>query len=183
MRRTLSKRALEREKRRSRSLTLEEVEEWVAPAQNRPRRRADCLGGARPCPFVGCRYNLYLDVRNDSIVFNAPGEEPWELEESCALDVADRGGVTLNQVGDLLGITSERIRQLEAMALKHLQEVLEGMDANPQTRSIPLSDNQVLEALGLKDESKWLIDLLSQSETIDSLPSKTSMTDSTWVTQ
>ncbi len=28
----------------------------------RPRTRGDCLAEARPCPWVGCRYHLLLDV-------------------------------------------------------------------------------------------------------------------------
>src|SRR3977135_1711586 len=28
----------------------------------RPKSRADCVEGARPCPFVSCTHHLYLDV-------------------------------------------------------------------------------------------------------------------------
>ena len=37
----------------------------------------------------------------------------FELKETCVLDVSDRGGSTLQEVGDILGVTRERIRQLE----------------------------------------------------------------------
>jgi hypothetical protein len=40
-----------------------------------------------------------------------------EERESCALDVADRGGLSLGDVGRVLGITSERVRQIETVAL------------------------------------------------------------------
>jgi DNA-directed RNA polymerase sigma subunit (sigma70/sigma32) len=43
--------------------------------------------------------------------------------ESCVLDVADRGGATLDQVGQILGITRERIRQIEAKALRRLTKM------------------------------------------------------------
>jgi hypothetical protein len=90
----------------------------------RPRCRADCENLPRPCPFLSCRHHLFLDVNQDtgSIKFNFPGIEPWEMAESCALDVADRGGVTLEEVGSILNVTRERIRQMETRALVHLQE-------------------------------------------------------------
>jgi hypothetical protein len=47
---------------------------------------------------------------------NHPGREIDEMKESCALDVADRGGVTLVTVGQLLGVSMERARQIERMA-------------------------------------------------------------------
>ena len=84
----------------------------------RPRTRGECIDGARPCPFVGCRYNLFLDVTpSGSIKLNYPTLEPWELAESCALDVADRGEHTLEAVGLLLNLTRERIRQVMSSAL------------------------------------------------------------------
>jgi DNA-directed RNA polymerase sigma subunit (sigma70/sigma32) len=39
---------------------------------------------------------------------------------SCVLDVADNGGITLEEVGELLGVTRERIRQIEAVAIRKL---------------------------------------------------------------
>jgi len=87
----------------------------------RPRRRSECKGGPRPCPFVGCRWHLYLEVRASGMIrIVRPGLEPWELEESCALDAADRGGLTLDEVGARLGVTRERVRQIEKRALERL---------------------------------------------------------------
>lgn len=93
-------------------------------AMMHPKRRGDCEGGQRPCPWVSCQYHLYLDVNPDTgtIKLRHPGREVWELEESCALDVADRGGLTLEEVGRLSGLTRERIRQVEAAALAELRE-------------------------------------------------------------
>jgi len=64
---------------------------------------------------VGCLYNLYLDVNEDtgSIKFNFPDLEPWEVDESCVLDVAARGEHTLEECGALMNLTRERIRQYE----------------------------------------------------------------------
>lgn len=110
----------------------------------RPRTRADCVDGLRPCPFVGCRYNLGADVSEAGTIF-VPGlgakpivrsYDRWpdgvygdlaadriaEHEgDTCALDVADRGGHVLDDVGDLLGVTRERARQIESAAKEKLR--------------------------------------------------------------
>lgn len=92
----------------------------------RPRTRAECAGVPRPCPFVGCRANLYLDVNPEtgSIKLNRPDLEPWEMpaDASCALDVAERGGITLEEVGVVTNLTRERIRQVEVRGLLHLRQ-------------------------------------------------------------
>ena len=44
------------------------------------------------------------------------------MEHTCALDIADRGGVTLEEVGEILNLTRERIRQVEVMGLEKLRE-------------------------------------------------------------
>ncbi len=94
-----------------------------APEPPRPVVRGECVGAPRPCPYVGCRYHLYLDVhpRTGSIKYNFPHLEPHELPYSCALDVADLGGLTLENVGELTNLTRERIRQVETMARNKLR--------------------------------------------------------------
>lgn len=83
-----------------------------------PPTRGHCAEGSRPCPRVSCRHNLYLDVEaRGGIKVTFPDLEPEELTESCALDVADQGGITLEEVGALLNLTRERVRQLEVRAL------------------------------------------------------------------
>jgi hypothetical protein len=93
----------------------------------RPRTRADCEGGERPCPFVSCRHNLFLDVNPEtgSVKMNFPGKELWEIEHSCALDIAELGGRTLEEVGSLMNLTRERIRQLEIQAEEHARAKVE----------------------------------------------------------
>jgi hypothetical protein len=94
----------------------------------RPKTRGDCLPGGcneeRPCPWVSCDKHLYLDVNptSGSIKLNFPTLAVDELAETCSLDVADRGGVILDYVGDVMNLTRERIRQCETRALEHLQE-------------------------------------------------------------
>lgn len=94
------------------------------PDTERPKVRGDCEGGDRPCPFVGCRHHTFLDVSRDgSLKFNHGDREPEDVpaEVSCSLDVADRGGVTLEQVGGVLNVTRERMRQLEEKAIDSLK--------------------------------------------------------------
>lgn len=89
----------------------------------RPRTRSECVDGPRPCPFVSCKHHLFIDVspRTGAIKLNFPDLEVWELTESCALDVADRGGTTLEDVGAIMNLTRERIRQVEVKALAKLE--------------------------------------------------------------
>jgi hypothetical protein len=88
----------------------------------RPTTRAECSDAPRPCPFVSCQHHLYLDVsaRTGAIKLNFPDLEVWEMTETCALDVADRGGTTLEEVGAIMNLTRERIRQVEVKGLAKL---------------------------------------------------------------
>jgi len=118
--RTISIRRLSKaELNRGRALYPEE-EYW------RPTSRAECAEMERPCPFVSCKYHLYIDVHpvRGSIKINFPDVEVWEMTDTCALDIADRGGITLEEVGEIMNLTRERVRQLETQGLAKLQ----GMD-------------------------------------------------------
>ena len=88
----------------------------------RPRMRSECRQEARPCPWVACKHHLYLDVNPEtgSIKLNFPDLEPWELEHSCALDVADAGALTLEEIGAITNLTRERVRQVEVRGLLRL---------------------------------------------------------------
>jgi hypothetical protein len=88
----------------------------------RPRTRSECADAPRPCPFVSCKHHLYLDVsaRTGAIKLNFPDLEVWEMSDTCALDVADRGGTTLEEVGAIMNLTRERIRQVEVKGLAKL---------------------------------------------------------------
>ena len=89
------------------------------PDVERPKTRGDCLPGGcneeRPCPWVSCHHHLAIDVKpNGNLVVRTT--EIADMRESCALDVADRGGATLEEVGEAMGVTRERVRQLEEAA-------------------------------------------------------------------
>ncbi len=115
-----------------------------------PKSRADCLEGARPCPFVSCQHHLYLDVsaRTGAIKVNFPDLDVWEMSETCALDVADRGGTTLEEVGAIMNLTRERIRQVEVKglaklaALRDMSALRDYVDEGPVgKRRLPVIDS------------------------------------------
>jgi hypothetical protein len=115
--RTISIRRLSKaELNRGRALYPEE-DYW------RPQTRSECANMERPCPFVSCKYHLYIDVHpvRGSIKINFPDVEVWEMTDTCALDIADRGGITLEEVGEIMNLTRERVRQLETQGLAKLQ--------------------------------------------------------------
>ncbi len=127
---TMSRKEMARDLRRRRNAGEEDPEESellrVIESQ-RPKTRAECVNGPRPCLFVSCKHNLYLDVNPEtgSIKLNFPDKEIQELEHTCALDVAEKGGITLEEVGEIMNLTRERIRQVETRGLMKLREATE----------------------------------------------------------
>lgn len=94
----------------------------------RPMARGDCVDGPRPCPLVSCQYNLYLDIsKSGALKFNFPDVEVEDMKESCVLDVADRGGITLEEVGQIMNLTRERIRQVELRAIDKVKNTSAGI--------------------------------------------------------
>jgi hypothetical protein len=115
----------------------------------RPGTRAECAEGERPCPFVSCQHHLYLDVsaRTGAIKLNFPDLEVWQMTETCALDVADRGGTTLEEVGAIMNLTRERIRQVEVKglaklaAMRDMSTLRDYVDGGPMgKRRLPVLD-------------------------------------------
>jgi hypothetical protein len=115
--RTIAMKRLTKEELRLGALLYPPVDE------PRPRTRADCRDQPRPCPWVSCKHHLYLDVNPDtgSIKLNFPDLEVWEMKDTCSLDIADRNGITLEEVGDIMNLTRERIRQVEVRGLLRLK--------------------------------------------------------------
>ena len=131
----------------------------------RPTKREDCINLPRPCGYLGCRYNILLDVTPaGGIIFNHGREvedgteRPKNItrrlptvgarkipyynnvleqniekllvdiedlpESNCLLDLVENGKTyTLEETGDLLNITRERVRQIESKALEHCKEL------------------------------------------------------------
>lgn len=84
----------------------------------RPLTRGDCIDAARPCRWSTCRHHL-----------ESGGA-------SCSLDVAELGGLTLQEVGDVFEVSRERIRQIERDALRKLRAGLEALE-NSSRRVAP----------------------------------------------
>ncbi len=81
---------------------------------------AEVIQRSRPCVFVACKYSLYLDVsETGSIILNFPHLEPGQMgaDRSCALDLSERGSMTLEEIAAVTNLTRERIRQVEMKAL------------------------------------------------------------------
>lgn len=82
-----------------------------------------------PCPFVGCRLNLYAEVDDltGALKINFPDKEVWELEETCALRVVKkRGALSLEEVGKLINLTQERVSTIEEGGLKKMKRRVKG---------------------------------------------------------
>lgn len=97
-----------------------------------PATRGECANVPRPCPFVSCTHHLYLEVsprtgRRGRVRLNFPHIEPEQLEQledSCSLDVADRGPHTLEQIAPLINMTRESVRNTAENATGRLRFAL-----------------------------------------------------------
>ncbi len=84
-----------------------------------PQTRGECVDAERPCPHRLCTMHLVPLKRE---MRGHRGVHPIEQSgESCALDVSDRGPSTLEEVGEHMQVTRERIRQIEEVALRRLR--------------------------------------------------------------
>ncbi len=97
------------------------------PAYWRPKSYGDCANLPRPCPFVGCKYHLFLDEGHAGNL-KTQNRELGELPSTCALDVAAEGGKTRKEVSAMLGVLPERIRQIEEGALTRLMRYVNRKD-------------------------------------------------------
>lgn len=125
----------------------------------RPRARTECASGERPCPFVSCEHHLYLDVkpRTGAIKVNFPDVEADHLEElpeTCALDVAERGGASLEEVGRHMNLTRERVRQIEARALAKLLALQDMSELRDHVDAGPLGKRRLPVVAMLRDEEE-----------------------------
>lgn len=115
--------------------------------EDAPQTRAECPpmqpDGSRPCPWVGCRHHLFLELlrpggHGSKKIFINPNmsEEELQLEpRPCSLDIAEQGPwiktshhnnnpehMTLDGLSSLLGVSRERVRQIERDALIKLRK-------------------------------------------------------------
>ena len=76
---------------------------WPAAPRDTARLAVSWTGAGAPA----AGYPVWLEV--------------WEMRVSCALDIADHGGMRLEDVGELMNVTRERARQIEIQALAKLE--------------------------------------------------------------
>lgn len=111
--------------------------------------RGDCIGGPRPCPLVSCKFNTYLDAKeNGDVVINYGNRLPEDVppDKSCLLDMIDAnrgntpvdrdasdvvrhkidGHMTLEEIADVMNLTRERVRQIEMYTFQKLRRKPEG---------------------------------------------------------
>lgn len=104
---------------------LGEPEDLSSFHYEKPRFRSECEAMPRPCPFVSCRFHMFLDVnpKNGSIKFNWPGRDLRELEDTCVLDVVDKEkDLSFSEIGDLLNISHEAARQTLEKGIRALKQ-------------------------------------------------------------
>lgn len=108
-----------------------------------PKTRGDCEGVDLPCNFLSCRHNLVISAvgtgrdagaRVSGLRRMIDMDNPELMEAirdrlnagnpTCALDVAEEDGQTLEQIGNIMGLTRERVRQIEEEALDKLRQKL-----------------------------------------------------------
>lgn len=98
-----------RDRRGSRKIGLLLYPEANAIQAQRPRTRGDCVDGPRPCPWVGCRHHLYLQIKSNGALCAQP-VEPWDLRHSCSLDVAEEAeDLRLVDLAEALGVTHQNV--------------------------------------------------------------------------
>lgn len=96
---------------------MEDFDESDLPFR-RPVTRGDCSQVPRPCPFLTCKWNNYIDIQeNGNLRFNFPDLEPDEMPSdlSCTLDIIDTYDVigappTIDLVGLVTGSCADSVR-------------------------------------------------------------------------
>jgi hypothetical protein len=87
--------------------------------------RGACRRLQGPCPHAVCRFNLTSERRDNRGAKSSQYQLPV-VHETCALEAADHGGMTLEEIASRLSLTRERVRQIELGALKKLWARLGG---------------------------------------------------------
>jgi len=103
---------------------------------DRPRTRGDCQDQPRPCPWVSCQHHLAIDVTDIGtlmVIKNWDDGRP-----TCSIDVAEQtGGMTLDDVGRIIGVSRERVRQIELAAFHRAKASDIELEDFPEHREHP----------------------------------------------
>lgn len=104
-------------------------------------KRSDCKDGPRPCTQVSCKHHTLVEIGSQRSLkavglnrlrrgASAAEVEEWteqaaeilvNMTETCTLDVADKGGVSGEYIGDVFQISREAVRLCTNNALTKLR--------------------------------------------------------------
>lgn len=130
--------------------------------QNLPTR-ADCIDAIRPCAFTACRHHLASDQ-----------SPKGDKSHSCSLDVAEQGERTAAEVAKILGVTQQRVAQIEEKALLKLRkraqrgEVIDLRSEYSKPKEMQYPDNDVAGAY----MAKWYQNQLAAQKVTGNLSRK-----------
>lgn len=105
------------------------------PAVPRPKTRADCVDGPRPCPWVGCRYHLYLDARPSGALRLMHGDDVAHLQtmpETCALDCAAKGPHDYDYLARAYNLTRQQVQSNAEFGMAKLAAYLMARDLSAE---------------------------------------------------
>jgi len=77
-----------------------------------------CMQLDDPCPQSNCRHHIHNSAKESQIARSAL------TRTTCSLKLAEKGSLNLEEIGGLLGITRERVRQVELGGLTKLKKNL-----------------------------------------------------------
>jgi hypothetical protein len=116
----------------------------------RPQTRADCLQEARPCPWVGCRHHLLIDVTSDAdkagtLVLNRPSNQ-----------VGRRRGLASSAAAVIVETwIDDAIEQLFRMRDTCELDVLDrrGAAQHPNAQADPLTNVETAAVLNVREQT------------------------------
>ena len=104
-----------------------------AATLNMPEFFGECvekrLKTGDPCSVFGCKYHLFTTLSKTQLlgINDNPGGDDEMIDrffkqETCVLIAGLQGSKTLKEIGDLFWTSRERIRQIEAVALRKIRK-------------------------------------------------------------
>ena len=106
------------------------------PRPGVPASRSECRNGERPCPYVRCKWHLWLVLGSDRPGRRYDGRTPptalrpaWlenPMPPCCTLDIAERAEVlddpgSIRELAAAIGLKPSRIHDIIATALEKLR--------------------------------------------------------------
>jgi hypothetical protein len=100
-----------------------------------PVTRDECRNGSRPCPYVRCRYHLWIITAAERPGNPYKGDGPsstlrpgwmeWPTPDTCSLDIAESiepgEGLSRMQIGNVIGLAKTGVGLIESRGLEKLR--------------------------------------------------------------